>query len=61
MRKLIFLLMLLPILAYSQTKHNVDKIIAKIDNYYILKSEVETLGARAAQEGQKLEKCQAFE
>ena len=61
MRKLIVLLMLLPTLAFSQTKHNVDKIIAKIDNYYILKSEVETLVARAAAEGQKLDKCQAFE
>ncbi|MGL4630636.1 MAG: peptidylprolyl isomerase [Leadbetterella sp.] len=40
---------------------NIDKIVAKVDNYYILKSEVESLKLRAKENGQEMETCQAFE
>lgn len=46
---------------FAQKAQNVDKIIAKIDNYYILKSEVEQLYVRSKQQGQEISKCQALE
>lgn len=48
-----------PLISFGQTT-NVDKIIAKIDNYYILKSEVEGLKARYEKEGQQLSSCEAL-
>jgi peptidyl-prolyl cis-trans isomerase SurA len=60
MKKIIFLL-LLPILSIAQGLGNVDKIIAKVDNYYILQSEVMTLVQRSKENGQTVDKCQAFE
>jgi peptidyl-prolyl cis-trans isomerase SurA len=60
MKKIIFLL-LLPILSLAQGLGNVDKIIAKVDNYYILQSEVMTLVQRSKENGQVVDKCQAFE
>ena len=60
MRKLILALVALPFLSFGQIT-NVDKIVAKIDNYYILKSEVETIVARGIKEGQEMNKCQALE
>jgi peptidyl-prolyl cis-trans isomerase SurA len=53
------LILVFPLLVNAQST-NVDKIIAKIDNYYILKSEVETLRARSAKEGQALNSCDAL-
>ncbi|HLO44256.1 MAG TPA: peptidylprolyl isomerase [Leadbetterella sp.] len=62
MIKRIFLaLIAIPFISFGQTSTNVDKIIAKIDNYYILKSEVETIVERGKQEGQELNRCQALE
>jgi peptidyl-prolyl cis-trans isomerase SurA len=60
MRKIILVLMF-PILAKAQGLGNIDKIIGKVDNYYILKSEVETLVQRSKENGQEVGKCQAFE
>ena len=54
------LIMVLPLCVKAQST-NVDKIIAKIDNYYILKSEVESLRARYAKEGQNVSSCEALE
>lgn len=47
--------------AMAQTPINVDKIIAKIDNYYILKSDVENLLSRSNEQNQELDKCRALE
>ncbi|MCD8540312.1 MAG: peptidylprolyl isomerase, partial [Leadbetterella sp.] len=49
-----------PLISFGQTT-NVDKIIVKIDNYYILKSEVEGIRARYEKEGQKVSSCEALE
>lgn len=49
-----------PLISSGQTT-NVDKIIAKIDNYYILKSEVEGIRARYEKEGHKVSSCEALE
>ena len=59
--KKIILLLLLPILSFAQGLGNADKIIAKVDNYYILQSEVMTLVQRSKENGQEVDKCQAFE
>jgi peptidyl-prolyl cis-trans isomerase SurA len=57
-----FLILLLPFFGQAQLVGvNVDKIIAKIDNYYILRSEVETLVVRSKEQGQPIDKCQALE
>ncbi|MBX2950984.1 MAG: peptidylprolyl isomerase [Leadbetterella sp.] len=48
-----------PLISFGQTT-NVDKIIAKIDNYYILKSEVEAIKARSEKEGQSISSCDAL-
>ncbi|WP_367915194.1 peptidylprolyl isomerase [Leadbetterella sp. DM7] len=49
-----------PLISFGQST-NVDKIIAKIDNYYILKSEVEGIKARYEKEGHKVSSCEALE
>ena len=49
-----------PLISFGQTT-NIDKIIAKIDNYYILKSEVESIRVRYEKEGQKVSSCEALE
>lgn len=54
------LILAIPTIGNAQST-NVDKIIAKIDNYYILKSEVETLRARSAKEGKAVSSCEALE
>jgi peptidyl-prolyl cis-trans isomerase SurA len=46
--------------AYSQAT-NIDRIIAKVDNYYILKSEVEGIILQSKSENQSMGKCQALE
>lgn len=46
--------------AYSQAT-NIDRIIAKVDNYYILKSEVEGIMLQSKSENQGMDKCQALE
>lgn len=61
MLKKIILLLIFPIFSYCQNITNIDKIIAKVDNYYILKSEVESLVVRGKQENQPIEKCKALE
>lgn len=62
MLKKIFLILLLPFLAQAQMMGtNVDRIIAKVDNYYILRSEVETILLRAKEQQQSIDKCQALE
>ncbi len=47
--------------AWAQSEKNpvtIDKIIAKVDNYIILKSELEGMYLQLASQGQKVEKCQ---
>lgn len=62
MFKKILLVLLFPLLTQAQMVGvNVDKIIAKVDNYYILKSEVEQLLVRSKEQGQAIDKCQALE
>jgi peptidyl-prolyl cis-trans isomerase SurA len=62
MYKKILVLLLFPLLGFGQTTTtNVDRIIAKVDNYFILKSEVENLVVKSKQENQNLDKCQALE
>lgn len=59
-RLVLALFLAIPLFSIGQTT-NIDKIVAKIDNYYILKSEVEGLRARYEKEGQKMNSCQALE
>jgi peptidyl-prolyl cis-trans isomerase SurA len=59
-RLLLTSLFFIPVLSWGQVT-NVDKIIAKIDNYFILKSEVEGLRARYEKENQNITSCQALE
>ena len=59
-RLLLASLFFIPVLSWGQST-NVDKIIAKIDNYFILKSEVEGLRARYEKENQSITSCQALE
>lgn len=40
---------------------NIDRIIAKVDNYYILKSEVEGIMLQGKSENQNMDRCQALE
>ncbi len=62
MLKKLFLLICLPMLAFSQEAPvNIDRIIAKVDNYIILRSEVEQLYQRGQQQQQPVSKCQALE
>lgn len=62
MLKKLFLLICLPMLALSQEAPiNIDRIIAKVDNYIILRSEVEQLYIRGVQQQQPVTKCQALE
>ena len=60
-KRLVLALIAIPFISFGQTSTNVDKIVAKIDNYYILKSEVETIVERGKQEGQEMNRCQALE
>jgi peptidyl-prolyl cis-trans isomerase SurA len=59
MKRIFLMLFVLSFSVKAQT--TIDKIVAKVDNYYILKSEVETLVQRSAESGQAIDKCQAFE
>ncbi|MCR9065864.1 MAG: peptidylprolyl isomerase [Cytophagales bacterium] len=62
MFKKALLLLLLPVLSQAQmVGTNLDRIIAKVDNYYILRSEVETLLLRSKEQQQPINKCQALE
>ena len=62
MLKKLLLLICLPILAFSQDAPiNIDRIVAKVDNYIILRSEVEQLYLRSVQQQQPVTKCQALE
>lgn len=62
MLKKLLLLICLPILAFSQNAPiNIDRIVAKVDNYIILRSEVEQLYLRSVQQQQPVSKCQALE
>lgn len=62
-RLTVFLFILISTLAKAQLAQvqNVDRIIAKIDNYYILKSEVEDMLVKAKQQNQPFTRCQALE
>ncbi len=61
LKKILFTL-LMPVLAHAQmVGTNVDRIIAKIDNYYVLRSEVETIMLRAREQQQPVDKCKALE
>lgn len=57
----LFVICLFPFLSEAQKTQNVDKIVAKIDNYYILKSEVEDLQVKSKQQNQPINRCQALE
>ncbi|HEY1053692.1 MAG TPA: peptidylprolyl isomerase [Emticicia sp.] len=64
MLKKLVLFICLPILAFSQDAPkpiNIDRIIAKVDNYIVLRSEVEQWHLRSAQQQQPVSKCQALE
>ncbi len=62
MLKKLLLIICLPILAFSQDAPiNIDRIVAKVDNYIILRSEVEQLYNRSVQQQQPISKCQALE
>lgn len=54
------ILIISPLLSNGQ-KINIDKIVAKIDNYFILKSEVESLKSQYEREGHQIDNCQALE
>lgn len=61
MKVLVPLLVLFTSLSgFSQTT-NIDRIIAKVDNYYILKSEVEGIMIQSRAEGPGMDKCKALE
>lgn len=45
----------------AQKNTNIDKIVAKIDNYYILRSDVEQIIVESKQQGERLDKCKALE
>lgn len=59
--RLLIALLLVSTSLFAQKKDNIDRIIAKIDNYYILKSDVENLLARSAEQEQRVDKCRALE
>lgn len=62
MLKKLFLLICLPMLALAQEAPiNIDRIVAKVDNYIILRSEVEQLYLKSVQQQQPVSKCQALE
>ncbi|MGR3809865.1 peptidylprolyl isomerase [Jiulongibacter sp. NS-SX5] len=62
MIKKVLLLLVLPLISQAQRiGTNVDRIVAKIDNYYILRSEVETILQRSKEQSQEINKCQALE
>lgn len=62
MLKKLFLFICLPMLALAQEAPiNIDRIVAKVDNYIILRSEVEQLYLRGLQQQQPVSKCQALE
>ncbi|MFY7912644.1 MAG: foldase protein PrsA [Emticicia sp.] len=62
MLKKLFLFICLPMLALAQEAPiNIDRIVAKVDNYIILRSEVEQLYLRGVQQQQPVSKCQALE
>ncbi len=64
MLKKLLLFICLPALAFAQDAPkpiNIDRIIAKVDNYIVLRSEVEQLYARSKQQQQPITKCQALE
>jgi peptidyl-prolyl cis-trans isomerase SurA len=59
-KRLLVAMVVIPFFSFGQST-NIDKIIVKVDNLYILKSEVESIFARSKQEGQEMTKCQALE
>ncbi|WP_304234602.1 peptidylprolyl isomerase [Jiulongibacter sediminis] len=62
MIKKVLFLFLIPVLTQAQrVGTNVDRIVAKVDNYYILRSEVETIIQRSKEQDQPVDKCQALE
>ena len=62
MLKKLLLLICLPVLAFSQDAPvNIDRIVAKVDNYIILRSEVEQLYMKGVQQQQPVSRCQALE
>lgn len=64
MLKKLLLFICLPALAFAQDAPkpiNIDRIIAKVDNYIVLRSEVEQLYERSKQQQQPITKCQALE
>jgi peptidyl-prolyl cis-trans isomerase SurA len=64
MLKKLVLFICLPVLAFAQDAPkpiNIDRIVAKVDNYIVLRSEVEQLYVRSMQQQQPITKCQALE
>ena len=63
MNKIVLLcfITLLAQFSQAQEKKVLDKIIGKVDNYYILKSDLETVMAQYAGQAQAPSKCQALE
>lgn len=61
MLKQIIALLLISVSGIAQESKNIDRIIAKIDNYYILKSDVESLLRRSQEQNQNINKCSALE
>ncbi len=61
MFKKIAFILFLPILVTAQQSVNVDRIVAKVDNYIILRSEVEDIYLRSLKQQQPISKCQSLE
>ena len=62
MLKKLFLLLCFPMFVLAQSEPiNVDRIVARVDNYFILRSEVEQLYLKSVQQQQPISKCQALE
>ena len=60
MSKKILIILFLPLFTFAQAV-TIDKVIGKVDNYIILKSEVESIFARQESQGQPISKCQAMQ
>lgn len=59
---LITLFSIISTTTFAQTPVNIDKIVAKVDNYIVLRSQVEDLVIRSARNSQQaISKCQALE
>jgi peptidyl-prolyl cis-trans isomerase SurA len=57
----LILFILISNLTFAQQSVNVDRIVAKVDNYIVLRSQVEEMVVRSGRNQQSVSKCQALE